>query len=409
MAYQFHTDTDPEVMDQFVINSNQNTLFQCHEWASIKDNWDSVFTHVTNDDGEVVATALVLFRRLGAGKTLCYITRGPVMDWHSKELVLFTLNALKQLAKKHHAIVLRFDPNVVYKTYDIHEKDLDHDPMNEDVIETIQSFGAVHKGFTKRIEEATQPRYNVIMHMEEDWQNHLAKNTRQSIRTAEKRGAVAYEGPEYISHLASAIHKTETRQHVALRNEDYFRHMAEVYGEHALIMVAKLNFETELTKLRNDLSECEAALTKASSVKEETRLKKQMENDQKDIELYESWKQEEAQDEVVLCGKMVCFNEKRMEFFYMGNNTKYMRVRANYFLYAKCLERCAELHIPVCSFGGVEGTLDDGLTMFKSAWPVVIEEYIGEFNYVLDPLFYHLFETVYPKLLNLAVKLRTRN
>ena len=104
---------------------------------------------------------------------------------------------------------------------------------------------------------------------------------------------------------------------------------------------------------------------------------------------------------------MVCFNDKRMEFFYMGNNTNYMRVRANYWLYSKCIQRCADLHIPICSFGGVEGTLDDGLTQFKSAWPVEVEEYIGEFNIVLNSFVYGLFTKIYPVLLNTAAKLRS--
>ena len=407
MSYQFHTNSDPHAIDEFVINSDQNTLFQCHEWASIKeDTWNSVFTSVT-EDGKIVASALVLIRPVLFGKTMVYIPRGPVMDWHNTELVTFMLDHLVALAKEHHAMVLRFDPNVIYKHYDIKEKDQKHEPQNEDVIDFLKQYGAKHKGFTKRIEEATQPRYNIIMHVDEHWQDRLIKNTRQSIRTAEKRGAEAFEGVEYIPDLRTALHSTETRQGIVLRNESYFQHMAEVYGDHCLIMVARLNFAHETERLTKDLKDAKKQLEQAASKKETARLTKQIENDESELQRIQEYRAQEGKEEVVLCGKMVCFNDKRMEFFYMGNNTNYMRVRANYWLYSKCIQRCADLHIPICSFGGVEGTLDDGLTQFKSAWPVEVEEYIGEFNIVLNSFVYGLFTKIYPVLLNTAAKLRS--
>lgn len=408
MKYTFHTDTDPLRMDQFVIHSDQNSLYQCHEWAEIKNNWDSAFVSVTEEDDEIVAAALVLIRRLGLNKTMFYIPRGPVMDWQNRELVTFLFDHLKEFGRTKHAMVIRFDPNVLYKKYPFAEKDRDNETMNTDVIEFLKQYGAEHRGFTVMIPEATQPRFNIVMRVEEGWQNRLAKNTRQSIRTAQKRGAEVKEGKEYIPELSEAMHATETRKHVALRNEDYFRHMAEVYGDHSLIMVAELDFREEIRRLEEEQEEIGKALAEEPSPKKQKQLFQRLENIAKDLELTRQWQKEEGKDKAVLCGKMVCFNEKRMEFFYMGNNTKYMRIRANYLLYFKCLERCQQLQIPVCSFGGADGTLDDGIALFKSAWPVEVEEYIGEFNIVLDHAAYHLFEKVYPKLLDAAVRLRTR-
>ena len=409
MSYIFHTETDPAALNEFVISSDQNTLFQCSEWARIKeDTWRSLKTSVT-EDGKIVATALVLIRTVIPGRTMFYIPRGPVMDWHNRPLVVFMLDELKKLARKNHAMVLRFDPYVLYRKFDIREKDDPHPVMNEDVISFLKEYGAQHRGFTTRIEDSTQPRFNIIMSVDENWQDRLIKNTRQSIRTAEKRGAELFEGTEFIPDLRTALHFTETRQGIALRNETYFRHMAEVYGDNCMIMVAKLNFDHEQARLEADLADSKRLLETAASKKETARLNKQIENDEAELARIRDYREAEGTSEVTLCGKMVCFNQKRMEFFYMGNNTKYMRVRANYWLYAKCIERCAALGIPYCSFGGVEGTLDDGLTQFKSAWPVDVEEMIGEFNIVLDPLVYGLFNNVYPLLLKGAAKLRSHH
>ncbi len=405
MTLRFVTDLSAEEMDRFVIESAQNSLYQCSTWADVKSNWKSVRTGIYEDD-KLVGTALVLIRPLAAGMTLAYVPRGPVMNYHNREHVVFFLDSLKKLARRNRAIVLRFDPSIYSRKYQYSEKDSDNPYLNQDVIDLLKEYGAEHKGFTKRIEEATQPRYNASMDVDEHWRDRLIKNTRQSIRTAEKRGVEVLEGHEYLHLFAEAMHYTETRQKVALRNEDYFRNMLQAYGDHARIMVAVLNFAHQKERLEADLAQAQSLLEKAASKKEINALNLRIRNDKSDLERNQKDWDEEGKDEVVLCGKLVCFNDRRMEFFYMGNNTKYMRVRANYYLYSLFLDMCAEMHIPYCSFGGIEGTLDDGLTQFKSAWPINIEEYIGEFNIVLNPFMYGLFDRVYPKLLKLAAKIR---
>ena len=405
MAFEFHTDADPSAVDAFVIASDQNTLYQTSPWAKVKNNWESYFTSVS-EDGTMIASALILFRRLTPWHTLAYIPRGPVMNYSRRDLVSFYLKQLCSFAKSHHAIALRFDPDLLSRCYPFTEKDLPHAYENNDVIDYLKSLGAKHKGFTKKISEATQPRFNAAMNVDADWRSRLVKNTRQSIRTAEKRGVEVHFGHEYLHLFAEAMHYTETRQKVALRNEEYFRNMVNAFGDHAIVAVATLNFAHQEERLKQEISQCTEALKNASGKKETARLTQELHNAEQELTRNETDWKEEGKDEVVLCGKLVCFNEKRMEYFYMGNNTKYMRVRANYYLYAKFLDYCCEHHIPYCSFGGIEGTLDDGLTQFKSAWPIQIEEYIGEFNFVLNAPMYHLFDEVYPKLLKTAARIR---
>lgn len=52
------------------------------------------------------------------------------------------------------------------------------------------------------------------------------------------------------------------------------------------------------------------------------------------------------------------------------------------------------------NLGGVEGSLNDGLTKFKSNFNPMFEEYIGEFNLAINPLLY--------KLANLAYTIRKK-
>lgn len=406
MAFSFIQNVDPKEMDTFVMHSPQNTLFQCSPWADIKNNWQHFYTAVKQDD-EIVATALVLSRKMPLGKTLFYVPRGPVMDYSNTELVQFMLSSLKALAKQNHAIALRFDPSILSRVYPYHDRNEQHPYMHQEIIDELISFGAKHKGFTVRIEESTQPRFNAAMEVTPDYREHLEHKTQKCIRAAEHKGIEVYEGREYLHDFSLAMHYTEVRKQVALRSEDYFENMVNVYGDHSIIMVTKLNFPRQLNKLQESIAENEAKINSGELKKKEKNLiNQQLINDKKELEKLQNDYAREGKDELITCGILAVYNDSLMELFYMGNNPDYMRMYSSYLLYAKCLDRCVDLGIKHCSFGGIEGTLDDGLTLFKSNWIMDVEEYIGEFNIVLDPFMYKMFDEIYPHALKLAAKLR---
>lgn len=408
MSYVFHKDTDPTLFDQFVINNEQNTLFQCSYWAKIKSNWQHLYASVT-EDNKIVATAMVLIRKMPLGKTLFYVPRGPVMDYSNHELVKFMLDNLTSEAKKQKAIALRFDPSILSRKYPYHDRNEEHTYENQDVIDYLKSIGARHKGFTVKIEEATQPRFNAEMDVTSDYREHLEHKTSKCIRASEHKGIEVYEGKEYIHDFATAMHYTEVRKQVALRNESYFENMMEVYGDNAICMVTKLNFKKQLEKLQTSIDENKAKLDFGElKKKEKAAVNQQLTNDTKELEKLQKDYKREGKDEVITCGILAVYNDHLMELFYMGNNPDYMRMYSSYLLYAKCLDRCVDLGITHCSFGGIEGTLDDGLTLFKSNWIMNVEEYIGEFNIVLDKFMYKLFDDIYPHVLATAAKLRGR-
>ena len=407
MTYVFHTDCDPALMDAFVMQSDQNTLFQCSDWAKVKNNWRSFFTSVTEND-EIVATALVLMRQLIPGRYLMYIPRGPVMDYSRSDLVHFYLDELKKFAKKQKAAAVRFDPCVLYRKYPYRDRNEIHEILNRDVIYLLESCGAKHKGFTTMIEEATQPRFNAEMDVTPDYRDHLEHRTSKCIRAAEHKGIELREGIDQVHNLAVAMHYTEVRKQVALRGEDYFRNMMEVYGDRAICMTASLNFEKQLEKLEASIADTKVQLEGKLNKKQRSALNQTLANDTKELEKLQEDAQRESENEIITSGILAVYNDNLMELFYMGNHPDYLRMYSSYLLYAKCLDICVEKGIKHCSFGGIEGTLDDGLTLFKSNWIMNVEEYIGEFNIVIDPVIYKLFDEVYPMALKTAAKLRGR-
>ena len=405
MRFEFHLDTDPKEMDAFVTASEQNSLFQCSPWAGVKTNWDHLFASAT-EGGVIVATALVLIRRMPLGRTLFYIPRGPVMNYEDPELVEFFLSSLKQEARRHHAIAVRFDPSILLRRYSYKDRSEKGEPEHAEVIALLQKLGARHRGFTVQIAESTQPRFNAEMDVTPDYRDHLEHKTAKCIRAAEHHELEILSGPEAIPQFSVAMHYTEVRKKVALRSESYFSNMMEVYGDHAICLVTVLNFRQQIERLQSAVNDAEQRLAGQLTKKERTALAQQCANDRKELARLQEDYAREQKEEVVTCGILAVYNDRLMELFYMGNHPDYLRLYSSYLLYAKCLDICAEKGIRRCSFGGIEGTLDDGLTLFKSNWLMNVEEYIGEFNIVLDPFMYRAFDQVYPFLLKQAARLR---
>ena len=407
MNYIFNKNTDEKQIDDFVINSEQNNLFQCSNWAKVKNNWHHYFTSMSDEDGKIVASALILSRDFPLGKKLFYIPRGPVMDYHNKELVEAYFSKIKELAKEDKAIAVIFDPKVYSRKYLFKDRNENIPLENEDIVQTLINLGAKHKGYTKMIIETHQPRYNAEMDVEEGYYDQLDRKTIRSINTSVKKGTEYYYGPEYIDDFAEAMHYTEERKGIALRNKDYFQNMIDAYGEDCLLGVAKLNFPKQIKTLEERIASAKNDLDNPDiSRKQKNTLQESLKNDEEELTKIKEDYAVEGKDEIVLTGILAIFNKKMMEIVYMGNNPRAMRIRASYYLYNKCIELCEKKHIKECSFGGIEGTLDDGLTVFKSNFIMNVEEYIGEFTFVLDPLFFNLFDSVYPKLLTLVGKFR---
>ena len=268
----------------------------------------------------------------------------------------------------------------------VERKDEENPTMNEGVISFLKSLGAEHKGFTKMIAETTQPRFNAEMDVDPDYYSKLDRKTIRSIETAKKKGTEVYTGHEYLQDFCTAMHYTEVRKKIALRNEEYFRNMMEVYGDNALCMVAKLNLKKQMDMLESRIAEHEEALKGELTRKQKGIHERGLAEDTAELEKLKADRETAGEDEMILCGILACYNRNMMEIFYMGNNPNAMRIRASYLLYNKCIEFCAEHGIHECSFGGMEGTLDDGLTVFKSNFLMNVEEAIP---YQLMMRFFH--------------------
>lgn len=388
--YIFKTNIDAKTHDDFVKQSPLCNLLQSSNWAKIKDNWDSCIAGVYQND-QLVASGLILIKHLPLSFTMMYIPRGPIMDYENKELVKFYLKELKKWAKTKHCLFISFDPAIKLREFDLDHKDKPDDQKALSIINNLQDNKAIYKGKTLKIEETIQPRFHMGLYYTDDLNSHLPKSTIKSCKAAIKRHVnVKVADHSEVEKFAKMIELTEKHKNVHLRNEEYFRKILDVYKEDATLYLADVNVNTykkeleDSIKAANDTLQNETATNNAKNKALQT-----IKNSEKELITINDLASKYPNDTIIAGGLMVGFGNT-CEMLYAGRNDDFNSFRPQYYLYTKKIEHSFKQGYQYVNMGGIEGTLDDGLSKFKANFNPVIIEYVGEFDLPVMPLLYKL-------------------
>jgi len=104
----------PEDWDRFVARHPAAHILQTSPWGALKGRFGWADERVgLFDDGELIAGAQVLYRRLPAGLgRLAYVPRGPLVDWTDHRQVSRLLSAIDAAAHVQGAIALTVEPDL---------------------------------------------------------------------------------------------------------------------------------------------------------------------------------------------------------------------------------------------------------------------------------------------------------
>lgn len=391
--------------DDFVKASEQTNLLQSSNWAKIKDNWGNERLGFYKN-GQLVASASILIKQLPLGFTMLYIPRGPVMDYSDKHLASFVIQSLKAFGKKKRALFIKFDPALLLKAYKIGEE-VPESPEVIAHIDRLTAAGAIWTGRTLEISESIQPRFQANVYTQENIVTTFPKHTKRLMKDADTRGVITSRGSlEDVKAFADVVALTENRKGVALRNEDYFRKMMSIYGDDAYLHLAKVNLPKRLSEYKEQLAQIEKDLSETAEHQKKrlTKLTQQKASVEKYITEFESFVGQYP-DELIIAGILSIRFGNVMEMLYAGMNDDFKKFYPQYSLYPKVFEDAYADGIIWANMGGVEGSLDDGLTKFKSNFNPTIEEFIGEFDIPVNGLFYKASKMAY----NLRKKLRSNH
>ena len=163
---------------------------------------------------------------------------------------------------------------------------------------------------------------------------------------------------------------------------EYFERLMEIYGEDAVIFLAKLPLRKlyEDTKQRYEQNERDLAKCPENAKKKRFTLEELHASLSREVkELQENL--ERDGDIAVVSGALCVKFGPSAEILYAGMDERYKRYMAPYASFYSCMTWSFEKGCRWSNMGGIEGSLKGGLVpKFKANYNPMINEFIGEFD-----------------------------
>lgn len=399
MRYQFKAGINEKEFDDFVKGFPSTSFMQTSSWAKVKSAWEHDFVGMYSK-GKLVCSAMILKRNLFLGKKLFYIPRGLVIDYKNEELLGKFIEELKIYAKKNNAIDIKIDPFVCFNEENIQtikkKKDIPiNKPFTKDtkeILVNLEKIGFKHGGYEKEVNAYIQPRYTMAISLKDKDGNFFdkealrrtfPKNTRNYIGTYHEERGVEFSYSKDINDvkkLVSVLHCTEQRQHVALRNETYFKKLMKEFPSNAVLFFAHVDIDKYISFLKQDMIKnenkkefCEKQMKEALMVKEK-------------------YGNRPLAGATIVMMPTCKEGIKVASFLYAGTNTEILpslKITNGLMYYRLCY--CLDNYCDYCDLGGVNGSLEDHLSTFKSKFNPEVLELIGEFDLVVSKFWFKLF------------------
>lgn len=401
---KFIDDINLEDYNKFVTSNYNCNIFQSPQWSEIKDTWSYKRVAVVDNSDNILATAQILIR-----KGLWYLPRGPIMDYKNKDLLSFFLTALKKYAKKNKAKLLKIDIPEVLKSAKLSEfKSINIKEESKEILKIFNKERFKHKGFTLNMSDTIQPRFEVVSELDDNYFTTLPKDTRRLIRDADKKFVVVEKKQvENLDDFMYTLHCTEKRKGITLRNKDYFKKFFELYKDDIIMYISYINIPQSLKLCEEKVKELNLDLANLGekSPKKQHKLKEQIVSVNKIIELLSSL--EYDKEKSIISSSFTVVYGNYAEMIYAGMDERFLKLPAQYKVYEESMKDAHSKGVKSFSTGGIEGTLDDSLLLFKSKFNPNIVEHYGEFDYTISKTYKLLYDYGLPlrrKLLKLLKK-----
>ncbi len=421
---EFITKIEEKEYENFVSKNKKSHFMQSYYWGEVMKYKNFIPHYVgIKEDGILVATALLLEKKMFKSLSYFYCPRGYIMDYSNYNLLeKFTAELIKY-AKQKHAIYIKIDPDIKRHNLDV-DGNVDDSYNNYALMRELSKLGYKHKGFnTEFVNE--QPRFTFRLNLEDEFENIYARmhaTTRKILNKKNQYDLITYVGTvKDIPDFYITMEETAEREGLACNPIKYYkefyqilneRGMSDIYVVKADINKLKTIYQNKIDELNKDINDLE---TKSFGNKQKTEnkiveYKNEIGKVQKDYDLVNSI----TEEEVVLSSIITVKYNDKVWTIHGGNTTLLRNLNSNYWLYYTIIKDAHDNGYKVIDFFGTSGIANPdksnpvyGIHNFKKRLGGEYTEFIGEYDLVCNKLMYDLYNLVIPmrrKIVKLKLK-----
>ena len=403
-------------------NPYKSHFLQSYDWGELvkKERGLTPYYLGLDDRGKIVGASLLLKKSLPLGLCYLYAPRGYVINFNDKKILDTFTEEIVKFAKRKKAIYVKIDPDIIWKKEDYKGEITEVESKDKKIYNELLKLGYKHLGFTKNF-ESTQPRYTFRIDLErpmEEIESHFSKTTKQRIAKSLKLKTKVEIGTEKdLETFYHLMMLTESRKDFVSYGLDYYKTLYKLFNEDnkATLFLGKVNIKDSLEVLENDLDDVNKKIDElpkenmSKSAKNKLKeLTRQKENLEKEVFKYNNYLKEYG-EEVTLSAHMIIEYGDKAWVLYAGNHNILTETYVNYHTYYEHLNFCKDRGLKIYDQFGTIGDLSKdnprlGLHEFKKKFGGDYVEFMGEFDYVVKPLYYFAFTKVVPIYRNMIKK-----
>ncbi|MFA6992769.1 MAG: peptidoglycan bridge formation glycyltransferase FemA/FemB family protein [Candidatus Gracilibacteria bacterium] len=213
MEAKILTKSEEKKWDDFVYTHPLATIHQTSAWGHFQEKIAArgkYWIVVLENNGKIIGGSMVIRHVMAKGYSWLYCARGPLLDYHSKNLqeqIDEIIKILSPIAKSEKAIFIRIDPPL--------EKS---NTKNKGYL-NLKSFKISNHGF--------QPEHTLILDITKSEDEILAQmkpKGRYNIGLAKKKGVTIHKSKD-TDAFHKILNETTTRDNFHGHNKDFYENM----------------------------------------------------------------------------------------------------------------------------------------------------------------------------------------
>lgn len=398
---------DENSFDDFSKKHVLHTYYQTSSYAKLmaSQGYKYQFLGFMEND-TLVGASLILYDKLMYKFKYAYAPRGLLIDYTDNVMVNKVTASLKKYLMKEDVIFLKLDPPVI---------DYKRDQKGNIVAQAqvlsnrvLQSCGYQFLGNNLYF-ETLKPRWNAVVNFNNtdmDVMKHFNKSARNKIHKSQKRQInITQLQPNELNRF----YKYVARKHY--RNLRYYSFMQQFFGENfetyvisidteKYLKVVQALFENEQSK--NSLIGQEMQSNSTKGIDMRNLISRKMESD-KILNNYDV----ELKNAIELLAKYpsgldigagaIIKTDKKIYFLIDGFDQKYRNISPSYYFKWYIMQKYNKLGYKIFDLNAITGNFTNnnkykGLNNIKLSFNSEINEYIGEFDLIINAPLYNTYK-----------------
>ncbi len=390
---QFIDNLSEKEYTEFWESTPNNHFLQSYEWGQAQEknrNQIPCYVGLKDDNGKLVAAALLLKKNVPLKMCYFYSPRGFTMDFSDQKVLNEFTKQLKNYLKKENAIYLKIDPPIMYQEIDEEANKIEGGNNNYKIFNSLLNLGYKHKGFYK-LYQGNQPRYTFRTYYKqypsfEDVEKTFSKSFFRPVKRSYNYDLEVYMSDE-VKTFHDLIKLISERDGFHEYSYEYYKNVYDEFNKrkHIKIFNVKINPSKLITKFEEEYKK---------EKNEDRKIKIQ-----KDIDYFKEVVKEHKDE--YTCASLICTYSKTGSWsLYIGNDDVATYTGTVNRLYYEYMKDAYENNYEYADLFGVVGDPHTkyknlaGIYEYKRKVGGEYIEFMGEFDLINKPFWYAILPTL---------------